>query len=251
MSTYRYFIQLSYKGTNYKGWQIQPDENTVQGEINKALTLLNRNTSISCLGCGRTDTGVHAKDFFAHFDFPVIENITKFIFKLNNMLPLDIVIHNIFKVDKSANARFDATNRTYEYHISKNKNAFNFDTTLKLNQTLNIDLMNIACQILVDNNDFECFSKVRTEVNNFNCDITFANWLESETSYLFTITANRFLRNMVRSIVGTMIDIGENKINPSDLQDIINSKNRSNAGKSVSPNGLFLTKIEYNFNLPK
>lgn len=243
-------MQLSYKGTNYKGWQIQPDENTVQGELNKKLTLLNRNTPISCLGCGRTDTGVHAKDFYAHFDFHEIENISIFLFKLNNMLPNDIVIHNIFKVNKNVNARFDATNRTYEYHISKSKNAFIFDTSLKLNQKLDIDIMNNACQILLDNNDFECFSKVRTEVNNFNCDITFANWTESDTSYIFTITANRFLRNMVRSIVGTMIEIGENKIKPSKLQKIIDSKNRSNAGKSVSPNGLFLTKIEYNFNLP-
>jgi tRNA pseudouridine38-40 synthase len=241
-------MQLSYKGTNYKGWQIQPNEKTVQGEINKALTLLNRNTSICCLGCGRTDTGVHAKDFFAHFDFPEIENITKFIFKLNNMLPFDIVIHNIFKVDKSANARFDAINRTYEYHISKDKNAFNFDTTLKLNQTLDIDIMNNACQILLDNNDFECFSKVRTEVNNFICNISFARWSETETEYIFTISANRFLRNMVRSIVGTMIDIGQNKITSSGLQTIIDSRNRSKAGKSVSPNGLFLNKIEYNFN---
>lgn len=247
MHSRRYFLKLSYKGTNYCGWQIQPNDRTVQGEINNVLKKLNGNKAISTMGCGRTDTGVHATKFFAHFDFYEIENLNKFKFKMNNMLPNDIVIHDIFEVIEDRHSRYDATKRTYQYFISTKKNAFNFETSLYYSHSLDIEKMRLACDVLLKYDDFECFSKVKTEVNNFKCTIYTAKWEVINENLVFTISANRFLRNMVRSIVGTMIDIGQGKIEVSDLHSIIKSKSRSFAGKSVSSNGLFLTDIVYPF----
>jgi len=245
MKTQRYFLKLSYKGTNYCGWQIQPNDRTVQGEINNTLLKLNSNKPVLSMGCGRTDTGVHATNFYAHFDFFKIDNLKQFKFKMNNMLPYDIVIHDVFEVEEEAHARYDAINRTYKYFISTHKSAFNFDTTLYNNQNLDVNKMNLACAILLEYDDFECFSKVKTEVNNFKCSIFVAKWEVIDGDLVFTISANRFLRNMVRSIVGTMISIGQGKLKVDDLHTIIESKNRNFAGKSVSSNGLFLTKITY------
>lgn len=249
----RYFIELAYKGTNYHGWQYQPGADSVQETLNKALSLLLK-TDIDIVGAGRTDTGVHAKQMFAHFDFESEVDVPQLVHKLNSFLPKDIAVFNILKVSDEAHARFDATKRTYEYHIHTMKDVFENDGSYQFQFPLNIDKMNEACQILFKHNDFECFSKVNTDVNTFNCVIFEANWTRGNpeasgkqygNKLIFTIAADRFLRNMVRAIVGTMINIGTGKISLADFEKIIDSKDRSQAGFSVPAHGLYLTKIEY------
>ena len=251
----RYFIELAYKGTNYHGWQYQPGADSVQETLNKALSLLLK-TDIDIVGAGRTDSGVHAKQMFAHFDFESEVDVPQLVHKLNSFLPKDIAVFNILKVSDEAHARFDATKRTYEYHIHTMKDVFENDGSYQFQFPLNIDKMNEACQILFKHNDFECFSKVNTDVNTFNCVIFEANWTrgnpeapgkQNGNKLIFTIAANRFLRNMVRAIVGTMINIGIGKISLADFEKIIDSKDRSQAGFSVPAHGLYLTKIEYNY----
>jgi tRNA pseudouridine38-40 synthase len=242
----RYFIELAYKGTNYHGWQIQPDAISVQETINKALSIL-LNSTIDIIGAGRTDTGVHAKKMFAHFDYENEIDSLQLTHKLNSFLPKDIVIFNIHKVSNESHARFDAIKRTYEYHIHTMKDAFDNDGSYQFNLPLNLDKMNEACNILFKHNDFQCFSKVNTDVRTFNCVIFDANWKRNENKLVFTISADRFLRNMVRAIVGTMISVGTDKINLSDFENIIESKDRSRAGFSVPAQGLYLTKIEYEY----
>ena len=240
----RYFIELAYKGTNYHGWQIQPDAASVQDTLNKALSMLLK-TDIDIMGAGRTDSGVHAKQMFAHFDFNKEIDSKQLIYKLNSFLPKDIVIFDVFKVSDEAHTRFDAAKRTYEYHIHTKKDAFENDGSYQFNLPLNLDKMNEACAILFKHDDFECFSKVHTDVNTFNCKIVEANWKQEGSKIVFTISADRFLRNMVRAIVGTMINIGTEKISHADFEKIIESKDRSQAGYSVPAHGLYLTKIEY------
>ena len=242
----RYFIELAYKGTNYHGWQYQPNAASVQETLNKALSILLK-TDIDIVGAGRTDSGVHAKQMFAHFDYDSEIDTKHLIQKLNSFLPKDIVIFNILKVADEAHARFDATKRTYEYHIHTTKDAFENDDSWLYQNMLDLDKMNQACKILFKQNDFECFSKVNTDVNTFNCVIFDANWNKIGNRIVFTISADRFLRNMVRAIVGTMINIGIGKINLTDFEKIIESKDRSEAGFSVPAHGLYLTKIEYKF----
>ena len=242
----RYFIELGYKGTNYHGWQYQPDADSVQETLNKALSLLLK-TDIDIVGAGRTDTGVHAKQMFAHFDFETEIDTQQLVHKLNSFLPKDIVIFNILKVANEAHARFDATKRTYEYYIHMTKDAFKNEESYQFQTALNIDKMNQACQILFKHNDFECFSKVNTDVKTFNCAIFEAHWMQDGNKLVFTIAADRFLRNMVRAIVGTMINIGTGKISLDDFEAIIDSKDRSQAGFSVPAHGLYLTKIEYEY----
>jgi tRNA pseudouridine38-40 synthase len=242
----RYFIELAYKGTNYHGWQMQPDAISVQETLQKALSIL-LNATIDIVGAGRTDTGVHAKHMFAHFDFETEIDTPQLVHKLNSFLPKDIVIYTIFKVDDESHARFDAIKRTYEYHIHTKKDAFENEGSYQFNQPLDIEKMNEACAILYNHNDFECFSKVNTDVRTFNCVIFEAYWSQIGNKIIFTITADRFLRNMVRAIVGTMISVGTEKINIIDFEKIIESKNRSQAGFSVPAQGLYLTKIEYNY----
>lgn len=242
----RYFIKLSYNGTNYHGWQTQPNAPTVQETLNKALSII-LNSKIDIMGAGRTDTGVHACEMFAHFDFGNPISSTNLVHKLNSYLSKDIVIYSIFPVSDSAHARFDAKKRTYEYHIHKFKDAFLNDRSWYFHQELDIDLMNKAAQLLLNYTNFQCFSKVHTDVNTFDCTIFEANWKQNENSIVFTISANRFLRNMVRSIVGTLIYIGIHKITLDDFEKIIQSQNRENAGFSVPAHGLYLTKIEYDY----
>jgi tRNA pseudouridine38-40 synthase len=242
----RYFIHLAYKGTNYHGWQSQPDAISVQECLEKALQTLLRNP-ITIVGAGRTDAGVHAKQMFAHFDFDEIIDSEKLVRKLNSFLPKDIAIFNVQSVHDDAHARFDATKRTYEYHIHTQKNAFECDDSWYYSHALNIEKMNEACKILFDYIDFECFSKTHTDVNTFNCKIYEAFWKQNGNQLVFTISADRFLRNMVRAIVGTMINIGLEKISLEDLKKIIESKDRGQAGFSVPAHGLYLTKIEYNY----
>jgi tRNA pseudouridine38-40 synthase len=242
----RYFIKLAYKGTNYFGWQYQPDAISVQETLNKALSILLK-INIDILGAGRTDSGVHAKEMFAHFDFENEIDSQKLVYKLNSFLPKDIAIFDIIKVHDDAHARFDATKRTYEYHIHTKKNAFESDDSWYYSLPLNIQKMNEACKTLFEYIDFECFSKTHTDVNTFNCKIFEANWQQIDDKLIFTISADRFLRNMVRAIVGTMINIGLEKVSLNNFREIIESKNRNKAGFSVPAHGLYLTQIEYDY----
>ncbi len=242
----KYFIELAYKGTNYHGWQSQPDAISVQETLEKALSILLRNP-IAIVGAGRTDAGVHAKQLFAHFDYEFEIEPAKLVHKLNSYLPKDIAILNLHKVLNDAHARFDATKRTYEYHIHTFKNAFESDDSWYYSLPLDIEKMNQACKILFEYTDFECFSKVHTDVNTFNCKIYEAHWQQNNDKLVFTISADRFLRNMVRAIVGTMVNVGLGKISVDDVQNIIESKDRNKAGFSVPAHGLYLTKVEYEY----
>jgi tRNA pseudouridine38-40 synthase len=242
----RYFIQLAYNGTHYHGWQYQPNASSVQETLNKAFSVV-LNTEINLMGAGRTDTGVHAKEMYAHFDLDMPFDIPNLVHKLNSYLPKDIVIYAVFPVSDEAHTRFDATKRTYEYHINTFKNPFSQEQSWYFHQPLDVKLMNEAAQLLLNHTDFQCFSKVNTDVNTFDCTIFEAYWKQEKNSLIFTISANRFLRNMVRAIVGTLVNIGLHKITLADFEAIIESKNRDKAGFSVPAHGLYLTKIEYDY----
>ncbi|QBN17939.1 tRNA pseudouridine(38-40) synthase TruA [Flavobacterium nackdongense] len=242
----RYFIKLAYNGSNYHGWQYQPNAPSVQETLNKAFSVI-MNSEINLMGAGRTDTGVHAKEMYAHFDFESPFDAENTIHKLNSYLPKDIVIFDIFPVHEEAHARFDATKRTYEYHISTFKDAFSQDGSWYYHKELDLELMNQASKLLFNYTDFQCFSKVNTDVNTFDCTIFEAHWQQANSKLVFTISANRFLRNMVRAIVGTLVYVGLHKITLEDFKNIIASKNRSEAGFSVPAHGLYLTKIEYEY----
>ncbi|MGZ9733812.1 tRNA pseudouridine(38-40) synthase TruA [Flavobacterium sp. GNP002] len=242
----RYFIKLAYNGTHYHGWQYQPNAASVQETMNKAFSVL-LNTTINLMGAGRTDTGVHAKEMYAHFDFDKSLDTPSLVHKLNSYLPKDIVIYDIIPVHDEAHTRFDATKRTYEYYINTFKDVFSQEQSWYFHQKLDIDLMNEAARILFNHTDFQCFSKVNTDVNTFDCTIFEAYWKQENGNLIFTISANRFLRNMVRAIVGTLVNIGLHKISLADFTTIIESKNRDKAGFSVPAHGLYLTKIEYDY----
>ena len=239
----RYFIEFSYNGKNYHGWQLQPKAITVQGVLQNALTTILRE-EISVIGAGRTDSGVHALQMFAHFDTER-ELSDDLVRKLNAFLPYDIAVHSICAVKPDAHARFDALKRTYQYHISIEKSPFRYDYSMPLTLPLNVDIMNEAAQILFDYTDFQCFSKTHTDVKTFNCKIYEAHWAIVGSELVFTITADRFLRNMVRAIVGTLINVGLQKLSLTGFEDIIISKSRSKAGASVPACGLFLTQVTY------
>ena len=240
----RYFIELSYNGSAYHGWQNQPNEISVQEVIENALSLILKET-VSIMGAGRTDTGVHAEQMFAHFDTDVDFDAIDLTFKLNSFLPKDIAIHTIFKVKADAHARFNALSRTYLYRITLQKNVFNFDNAYYVKQDLDVEKLKEASKILFEYKDFQCFSKVNTDVKTYHCDIMKAAWFFENKELHFVIKADRFLRNMVRAIVGTMVQIGLGKLQVEDLHTIIKSKNRSEAGFSVPAHALYLTKIEY------
>ncbi|HQZ26080.1 MAG TPA: tRNA pseudouridine(38-40) synthase TruA [Flavobacterium sp.] len=242
----RYFIKLAYNGTNYHGWQSQPNAASVQETLSKAVSVV-LNTEINLMGAGRTDTGVHAKEMYAHFNFETPLDNQNLIHKLNSYLPKDIVIYDIIPVHNEAHARFDATKRTYEYHINTFKDAFLQDGSWYYHQELDLDLMNEASKLLFNHTDFQCFSKVNTDVNTFDCTIFEAHWTQENNTLIFTISANRFLRNMVRAIVGTLVYVGLHKITLEDFNNIIASRNRSEAGFSVPAHGLYLTKIDYDY----
>ena len=239
----RFFIELSYKGTNYHGWQEQPNAKTVQAEINRALSTI-LNTNIEVIGAGRTDTGVHANQMFAHFDCDIDFDIQNLMFKLNSFLPSDIAIKDIFKVKEDANCRFDALSRTYQYHIIQKKDPFN-KTAYFLQNDLDIKAMNEACKYIIGKQDFTSFSKVNTQTFTNNCDVMFAQWEVVNTNLIFTIKADRFLRNMVRAIVGTLLDVGFGKIIAADVAKIIAAKDRSKSGVSVPAHALFLIEVKY------
>lgn len=240
----RYFIEFAYKGTNYHGWQYQPNAISVQETLNKVFSTLLQE-EIEIVGAGRTDTGVHASQMYGHFNTNKELDLAKLKQRANSFLPKDIAVFKIFTVHDEAHARFDATSRTYHYFITSHKDVFSTETVWYNHQTLDIEAMNDACSILFDHIDFECFSKTHTDVHTFNCKITEAYWRKENNQLIFTITADRFLRNMVRAIVGTMVNIGTHKISKEDLIKIIESKDRKNAGFSVPAQGLFLSKITY------
>ncbi len=240
----RYFIELAYNGSSFHGWQSQPNAVTVQETLESALSLLLK-TPIALVGAGRTDSGVHAKQMYAHFDCELPLEAAYWVPKLNSFLPKSIVVYQLLPVAPSAHARFDAISRTYEYHIHTGKNVFINEWSWQFSHPLDWHTMNLAAAILLDYTDFECFSKSHTDVFTFNCKITQAYWEETPEGFRFTITADRFLRNMVRAIVGTLVNIGQGKMKVDDLHAVIQSKNRSNAGFSVPAHGLYLTQINY------
>ena len=240
----RYFIEIMYNGSNYHGWQVQPNSITVQEQLEKAIsTVLNK--EIGVMGAGRTDTGVHAKQFFAHFDYDYNLTDGNIVYRLNSFLPEDICVKSICEVKADAHCRFDATSRTYEYIIYNSKNPFFVDNAYFLNKTLNIEEMNKAANCLFDFIDFTSFSKLHTQTKTNNCNIKKAVWEQKGDTLVFTIQADRFLRNMVRAIVGTLINVGLGKISINDFINIIRSKDRAMAGTSVPAHALYLTKVCY------
>lgn len=245
----RLFIDISYKGTNYHGWQMQNNAMSVQQEITESLQLLLKCKGLTIVGSGRTDAGVHAKQQVFHVDVPDTTEIENLHFRLNGILSNDIVVNNIEAVPVKSHARFDAIKRSYEYHLRFKKTPFGENEYYYHRNPLDIEAMNEAASNLLGEHDFESFSKVKTDVNNFVCTITRAEWVLKGSEVIFYISANRFLRSMVRTIVGTLLDVGEGKIESDELKKIIKKKNRNVAGRSVPAKGLYLCQVEYpNFN---
>lgn len=250
MATQRYFIYLAYDGTNYHGWQIQPNGISVQECLMKALaTFLRR--EIEVIGAGRTDAGVHATLMVAHFDFEGdaldVELVAD---KLNRLLPPDISVYQVRRVKSDAHARFDATARTYKYYITTSKNPFNRQYRCRIHGNLDFKRMNEAAQELFDYSDFTSFSKLHTDVRTNICRITMAEWTQvDEATWVFTIRADRFLRNMVRAIVGTLLEVGRGKMTVQDFKQVIELQDRGKAGASAPGQALFLVNVEYPENL--
>lgn len=240
----RYFLELAYNGKNYFGYQIQPNQISVQEVIEDRLSKILRK-QISIVAAGRTDAGVHAKKMFVHFDYE--ENLSgELIKKLNAFLPKDIAIYRLFLMDEEAHARFDATSRSYNYFISPFKDPFSFESAWIFNRELNLDKMNEAAKLLIKKGDFGSFAKLHTDVKTNICDVREAFWRKNENNQLvFQITADRFLRNMVRAIVGTLVEVGLGKISIQEFNDIIEQKNRSSAGASAPASGLYLVDVQY------
>ncbi len=242
----RYFIEIAYNGTAYHGWQIQKNALSVQEFVNKVLSTLCRQ-DIETLGCGRTDTGVHARQLFAHVDIPNDMDVLnpQFLLSMNSMLPFDIMVKRFIKVAPDAHARFDATMRSYQYHIHFIKDPFLHNLSWLLRDKPDLALMNQAAAILMEYQDFSCFSKSNTKTLTNNCLIQRAEWVKTENGIAFHISADRFLRNMVRAIVGTLIRVGKKEMEVEDIRKVIDSKNRSVAGESVAACGLYLTEVIY------
>ncbi len=240
----RYFAEVAYLGTNYHGWQSQRNAHTIQDEIEKAFkTFAGR--SIKITGSGRTDTGVHAYQQVFHFDMDHAVDENQLCYKLNILLGRDIQIVKIREVNGNAHARFDAEKRAYIYRINPKKNPFLIGQYYQYSKKLELNLMNEAAELLKGQHDFQSFSKVKTDVNNFDCNVFDAKWVEEKGSFEFHISANRFLRGMVRAVVGTLLLVSEKKKTIRDFKNIILSKDRKKAGRSVPPEGLFLSEVIY------
>lgn len=242
----RYFIYFSYRGTHYHGWQIQPNNITVQEVLQEALSKIVRE-EVAMTGAGRTDTGVHASCMVAHFDLVApIEDAGRMVQRLNSILPADIAVDKILPVAPDAHARFDAKSRTYKYYVTERKNAFSSDFSARiLGKGLDYGKMNEAAQVLFDYIDFTSFSKVHTDTKTNNCKIMRAEWQKEGDFWVFTIQADRFLRNMVRAVVGTLFEVGRGKMTIDQFRQVIESKDRCKAGTSAPAEGLFLVDIEY------
>jgi len=239
----RYFLDIAFNGSNYHGWQIQPESVTVQEVLNKHISII-LGERICCIGCGRTDSGVHALKYFAHFDtIKILDD--SFRKKLDRFLPLDIKVKNIYLNTDKIHARFDALERSYKYILSKGKTPFSIHQKTITYSHYDVSLINEACQLIIGSNDFETFSKGNNNHNHYICHVTKALWTETEDEYIFEITANRFVRSMIRMLTGTLIDVGRNKISIEEFRKIFESKDRTRAGKSVSPEGLYFTDVVY------
>ena len=241
----RYFFEIAFNGNPYHGWQIQENAITVQQVVQEKLRLIYKNEKPVVTGCGRTDSGVNAEQFFFHVDIPIIKNLDKYCFQMNNMLPIEIQLKNICLVKEDAHARFDALSRTYEYRFSTLKSPFNSGFVTYISEKVNVNSMNECCEMIKGKHDFTSFSKTHTDVNHFFCEIFDAEWIKKDEQIIFRVKANRFLRNMVRALVGTMVLVGKEKISSSDFEKILMSKDRTNAGPSAKAHGLFLTNISY------
>ncbi|RLD96706.1 MAG: tRNA pseudouridine(38-40) synthase TruA [Bacteroidetes bacterium] len=244
----RYFIHMAYDGSNYCGWQVQPNELAVQRVLENALsTLLKR--EIAVIGAGRTDTGVHASYFIAHFDLDSTDTYLpaskQFLFKLNRFLPPDIVIYKITTVPDDMHACFSATYRSYQYHISSIKPLYKRNYSHYVYGELDVEAINSCCKVILATTDFTSFAKLHTNVKTNNCRVTNARWRNVDQGYLFEITADRFLRNMVRSLTGTLLDVGRGKLDIQGFKKIVEAKDRSKAGSSAPAKGLFLVDIGY------
>lgn len=245
MLVMRYFIYLAYDGSNYHGWQVQPNGNSVQSELQRALSILLR-SNIDMVGAGRTDAGVHARMMVAHFETEQPFDTEQLSYRLNRILPRDISIDHIIPVTDDMHARFSAVSRTYHYYINTRKSPFLWRYSCPIHYQLDFDLMNEGGRILTTYEDFGAFCKSHTDVKTTLCQVTEARWEELEDNqYCFVITANRFLRNMVRAVAGTLIDLGRGKISIEEFQQIIESRKRTEAGESMPGNALFLWNIEY------
>ena len=240
----RFFLKLGYNGSKYHGWQKQENAISVQQLIEEKLELL-FGVKTDLVGCGRTDTGVHASFYIAHFDANNRYSLTEMVHKLNAMLPKQIVVYEALPVRKNVHARFDAISRSYQYFITRIKDPFNVDLSYVYNRNLDIDLMNICSSRLLEFNDFKSFCKVGSDNKTTLCDVKIAFWEKTKNGLVYNITADRFLRNMVRAIVGTLLQVGEGKLTEADFIDIINGKDRSLAGTSAPASGLFLSNVEY------
>ena len=242
----RYFIWFSYDGTRYHGWQLQPNGITVQSELQRCLSLLLRQ-DISVTGAGRTDTGVHARQMAAHFDIDELPmNPQDLTYKLNGLLPQDIAVDRIVPVADDMHARFSAKWRTYHYYVYTQKDPFQRHYSLELHYQLDYELMNAAGCILVETNDFRAFCKAGSDAKTTICHVTHAQWHQtSPTSWYFEITANRFLRNMVRAVVGTLIEVGRGKMSLEEFRQVVEGGRRTQAGESMPAKALFLEKVEY------
>jgi tRNA pseudouridine38-40 synthase len=244
MDNRRYFLKLAYKGTGFHGWQIQANAYSVQEEVNRALSIVLR-FPVETMGSGRTDTGVHARQQFLHFDAPPLKDKNDLLKRMNSVLPREIAVYDVREVIPDAHARFSALSRSYVYYISLQKNPFEEGLSWQYFRPLDMERMNEAAGVLMEYRDFECFSKVKTEVNNFECEIKTAFWEQKEQHLIFHITSNRFLRGMVRAIVGTMVQVGEGKLDREGFRAVIESRKRGNAGVSVPPQGLYLSAVMY------
>ncbi len=255
----RYFIFFGYDGTNYHGWQMQPNANSVQQELQHALSTLLRK-EIEVVGAGRTDTGVHARKMAAHFDWTTSEDnsdkvsverlpitLDQLVYRLNRILPRDIAVYEVREVSPDKHARFSATSRTYHYYIHTRKDPFERHYSLQMNYPLDFDKMNEAAKLFLQHKDYAAFCKAGGDNKTTICHVTQAKWIQTSSStWYFEITANRFLRNMVRAVVGTLIDVGRGKITMEQFVDILHNGNRSDAGESMPGNALFLEEVEYN-----
>lgn len=241
----RFFITLSFDGTNYHGWQIQPNSDSVQQRLQEALSTLLRQP-VEVVGAGRTDTGVHARMMVAHFDWEELIDGKQLAYKLNKFLPQDIAVQEVRLVDEEKHARFSATSRTYHYFIHMRKDPFLQAYSWQVPFKLDFEKMNEAAKVLLEYKDFTSFSKVNTDTKTNLCDVKEAFWEEiAPDRWRFTITANRFLRNMVRAIVGTLVEVGRGRLRLEDVRRIIEAKDRCSAGESVPAKGLFLVDIKY------
>lgn len=241
---FRYVIELAYNGTNFSGWQIQPNAPSIQQEIEHKIARLLGNQSVLVVGCGRTDTGVHAHYFVAHVDLPEKVGEKEFVYKLNKMLPVHIVIYSFKLINNDFHARFSAEKRTYRYFIHQHKNPF-LPNSVFVGEGLDFDKMNEAAVYLLGKQDFTSLSKLHTDVKTNICTVFSAEWKQNADQWYFEIAADRFLRNMVRATVGTLLDIGKGKLEPSAILTILAAKDRGAASLSVPANGLFLWKIDY------